>query len=76
MRTGTSLEWQVFEEREWDAAVAAGLLGEDKTGDQPATMGTDPRGWRWLRLAELASVALVGFLLGMAYPSWQAAGMG
>lgn len=73
MQTGASLEWQVFEEREWDDAVAGGLIGEAAAGSQPAAVAASPM--RWLRLAELVAVALAGFLLGAVYPTWRATGM-
>ena len=73
MQTGASLEWQVFEEREWDDAVADGLIGESAAGGQSAAVATSPV--RWLRLAELIAVALAGFLMGTVYPTWRATGM-
>jgi hypothetical protein len=76
MQTGTTLDWQIFEEREWDDAVAAGLIAKPQASDPVSALTQG--GWReWqARLAGVIAIVLVGLLLGMAYPAWQAAGMG
>lgn len=76
MQTGATLDWQIFEEEEWDDAVAAGLIAYPQAAGAPLVGPEDAwRGWR-ARLAGVVTVVLVGILLGMAYPSWRAAGMG
>jgi hypothetical protein len=75
MQRGATLDWQIFEEREWDDAVAAGLIAKPHASDH-APVQTQG-GWReWqARLAGAFAVVLVGLLLGMLYPGWRAAGM-
>lgn len=75
MQTGATLDWQVFEEGEWDEAIAAGLIATLQTGDTSSMVAKSVWGEWQSRLAGVVAVVLVGLLLGLAYPSWRAAGM-
>lgn len=75
MQTGATLDWQIFEEGEWDDAIAAGLIAKPQADDRFSPMAQG--GWRegQSRVAGAVAVVLVGLLLGMVYPAWRAAGM-
>jgi hypothetical protein len=75
MQTGAMLDWQIFAEREWDDAVAAGLIVKPQWDDL-TSIRTQSRWREWqARLAAVIAIVLVGLLVGMLYPAWRAAGM-
>jgi hypothetical protein len=72
MRTNISFDWQVFEDSEWEAAVASGVLAGGGAG-HPATPTTPGAGHvphlPWFSLAGIAPVVV---FLWLVYAPWSA----
>ncbi|RIK39333.1 MAG: hypothetical protein DCC55_18425 [Chloroflexi bacterium] len=74
MKTDAALDWQILEDREWEDAIAGGLLADAHADGQAAPADGGAKDHRQLRLVALVTVALILTLSGTMYPSWRAAG--
>jgi hypothetical protein len=72
MYTSPSFEWQVFEERDWEDAVASGFLAGDKAHAQAPPPTYDPSPRVHLPWLSLAGVAVALLFLWMVYAPWSA----
>lgn len=72
MQTSPSFDWQVFEERDWEDAVASGVLAGEKAHQQAPATTHDPSHSIHLPWLSMAGVAVAVLFLWMVYVPWSA----
>jgi hypothetical protein len=72
MQTSAALDWQVFEEGEWERAVAAGVLTGEENPAQPAGGGDNAGPAFQLPLFPLAALVVALTFLWAIYAPWAA----